>query len=499
MFGALNYFLTGAKKAGVTATYLVVAGGGSGGRTGPGGGSGGGGGAGEVIYGTGLSLSFGTSYGITIGAGGASVTTNVTSGINGNNSSFASTVVALGGGGGGAYNDTFNGKSGGSGGGGCYYASTTGGASTTGTLGGGTHYGNAGGAGAYLGEASGGGGGAGTAGAAAIVNNGGNGGDGQAFSISGSSVTYGGGGGGGTYTTTGTTGAGGSGGGGASSVNPANSISGTINTGGGGGGVGDGLPTSGNSGAGGSGVVIISIPNTYVAVFSSGCTVTSTVSGGNNIYTVTATSTTSETVKFITPPVIGSALGGGYFAGFISTSGNGVANYYLIVAPKSSGESQSSAFGPGTPAAPGTSDIDGPANSTAMNSTTYPAAYFCKGLTIGGFSDWYSPATNELEVCYYNLKPGTHTNNTGSGINPNAVPARSSNYTSGNPAQTSATLFQVSGGQDFGQVNYWTSVQDPSITNRGKIQSFYTGSQGSLYKPSFGYNYRIRAVRRVAV
>jgi hypothetical protein len=135
-----------------------------------------------------------------------------------------------------------------------------------------------------------------------------------------------------------------------------------------------------------------------------------------------------------------------------------------------------------------------------MNSTTYPAAYFCKGLTIGGFSDWYSPATNELEVCYYNLKPGGTTNITYSGINPNAVPARSSNYTAGNPPQTSATLFQISvGSQNFGEVFYWTSVQDPSITNRGKFQSFYRGAQGTVYKPSFGYNYRIRAVRRVAV
>lgn len=206
-----------------------------------------------------------------------------------------------------------------------------------------------------------------------------------------------------------------------------------------------------------------------------------------------------QNLRSFGPPAIGSAFGGGYLAGSISTAGNGIADYYLVVAPKSSGESQSSAWGPGTPFISGTTDIDGPANSTILNSSTYPAAYFCKGLTIGGFSDWYSPATNELEVCYYNLKPGGVTNNTSSGINPNAVPARSSNYTSGSPAQTSATLFQAGGGQDFGQVTYWTSVQDPAITNRGKTQNFYRGAQGSLYKPSNGYNYRVRAIRRVAV
>jgi hypothetical protein len=45
-------------------------------------------------------------------------------------------------------------------------------------------------------------------------------------------------------------------------------------------------------------VVIIKIPSTYTATFSGGVTQTSTTSGGFKIYTVTATSTTSETVSF---------------------------------------------------------------------------------------------------------------------------------------------------------------------------------------------------------
>jgi hypothetical protein len=50
---------------------------------------------------------------------------------------------------------------------------------------------------------------------------------------------------------------------------------------------------------GGSGVVIIKIPNTHSAIFSSGVTSSlSTSVVGFNIYTVTATSTTSETVAF---------------------------------------------------------------------------------------------------------------------------------------------------------------------------------------------------------
>jgi hypothetical protein len=41
---------------------------------------------------------------------------------------------------------------------------------------------------------------------------------------------------------------------------------------------------------------------------------------------------------------IGDAYEGGYYAGEISTSGNGVATHRLVVAPKSSGQSSSKAW-----------------------------------------------------------------------------------------------------------------------------------------------------------
>jgi hypothetical protein len=84
-----------------------------------------------------------------------------------------------------------------------------------------------------------------------------------------------------------------------------------------------------------------------------------------------------------------------------------------------------------------------------MNNASHPAAQFCEGLTIGTFSDWYMPAKNELEVCYFNLKPTTTSNNTSSGTNTNAVPSRGSNYTVGTPAQTSATDFQTGNTEAF--------------------------------------------------
>ena len=195
------------------------------------------------------------------------------------------------------------------------------------------------------------------------------------------------------------------------------------------------------------------------------------------------------------PGDIGSAFQGGYYAGQISTAGNGVADFYLVVAPKSSGEDNSKQWKTSNTSTSGTSSvIDGPTNSSNMNDASHPAAQFCEGLTIGGYSDWYMPAKNELEVCYYNLKPGTDNNNTSSGTNTNAVPSRGSNYTISVPAQTSATDFQTGNSQAFAAGSYWSSTEY-SATNAWR-QVFYSGYQLSSAK----YNStRVRAVRRVPV
>jgi len=129
-----------------------------------------------------------------------------------------------------------------------------------------------------------------------------------------------------------------------------------------------------------------------------------------------------------------------------------------------------------------------------MNDVTHPAAQFCEGLTIGGFSDWYMPAKNELDVCYYNLKPTTTSNNTSFGVNANAVPARASNYTAGTPSQTSATDFQITGAEDFGATDYWSSTENSAAN--GWLQAFGYGSQYGYIKNGYA---RVRAVRRVAV
>lgn len=242
--------------------YLVIGGGGSGGQLG-------GGGAGGYLSSSLENVTSGSSFTVTVGSGGAGVT-SVVRGNNGTNSSIAgtgyTTVTAIGGGGGGGQgsaSDAGTGKDGGSGGGGGENdaGTNTPGSGTTGQ----GNDGGTGGTGAGTQLSGGGGGGAGAAGSnAAGQYAGGAGGNGLTSKITGTSATRAGGGGGGAwwYNNGGssTGGAGGSGGGGAAGTtgNTA-AISGTVNTGGGGGGAG--FTSAGywitDSGNGGSGVVIL--------------------------------------------------------------------------------------------------------------------------------------------------------------------------------------------------------------------------------------------------
>ena len=196
---------------------------------------------------------------------------------------------------------------------------------------------------------------------------------------------------------------------------------------------------------------------------------------------------------------IGAAFGGGFFAGQISTAGNGIADYNLVIGPVASAQNASIKWKNANTTTTGAdSVINGIQNTADMvadgNATVYPAAHFCNDLVTGGFSDWYMPAENELEVCYYNLKPTTENNDTSTGINANAVPARASNYTSGTPAQTSATDFKSTGAEDFATVNYWVSTE--TGIKYGGCKNFNTGAFPIQYKNN---NLSVRAIRRVAV
>lgn len=200
------------------------------------------------------------------------------------------------------------------------------------------------------------------------------------------------------------------------------------------------------------------------------------------------------------PGAIGTAYEGGFYAGSISTTANSVATHYLVIGPLSTAQGTKQWKNANTATPGADSVIDGPQNTADMvangNSTVYPAAHFCNDLVIGGFSDWYMPAKNELEVCYYNLKPTTASNNTSSGTNTNAVPSRPSNYTAGTPAQTSAAAFQSGGSEAFSTASgYWSSTE---FNTQQATKMFFSNGDQNGYGLKTEGTY-VRAVRRVPV
>lgn len=263
--------------------HLVVAGGGGGSAGATTSRGGGGGGAGGYRTASAFSVLTGAKYPVVVGAGG---TAGTLSGTKGNDSVFYN-VISTGGGQGNRSNTLVGaaGSPGGSGGGASSITSATyiapgplpGDGNTPATS---PSQGNRGGFTSAASVGGGGGGGATSVGQDNTSGTGGAGGTGASNSITGSAVTYA------------TGGAGGNNAGGAAGA------VGAANTGNGGGG-GQAGATPGNGGAGGSGVVVLKVPSTFQAIFSAGVTSTLTTSvPGFNIYTVTATSTTSETVTF---------------------------------------------------------------------------------------------------------------------------------------------------------------------------------------------------------
>jgi hypothetical protein len=204
------------------------------------------------------------------------------------------------------------------------------------------------------------------------------------------------------------------------------------------------------------------------------------------------------------PVNVGDAYQGGYFAGYISHTADGVPTHALIVAPRADGATGSSYTlstnlqwkTANTTTAGTTSSFDGAANTAAMVTAgiaDHPAANFCVGLSIGGFTDWYLPARYELDIAYFNLKPGTVGNDTGWGSNVYAVPRRPLNNAPLFPRQTALTAFNTTS-QAFVADTHWSSSES-SATNGWNL-SFNNGNQINFGK-DFGN--RVRAFRRIAL
>jgi len=282
--------------------------------------------------------------------------------------------------------------------------------------------------------------------------------------------------------------------------NPANGAAYSLNTG-----TANTVALEANSAAGRGITYSVQSGSLPANVSISGANITGTPNTGQNNTSVVIRATAAGTNRFadrtlwftiISGPSLGDAYQGGYFAGEISTSLNGVATHRLIVSPAATGTGYGKQWKTDNSSTSGTNSLyDGPSNSSAMNDSGHPAAKFCEDLTIGGYTDWYLPSLYELAICYYNLKPSTALNLTSIGVNPAAVPTRGSNYSEGTPAQTALAAFQAGGAQAFNTTEYWTSSQYSS--NDAWWINFTNGNQVAAYGKT--NTMQVRAIRRVPV
>lgn len=205
-------------------------------------------------------------------------------------------------------------------------------------------------------------------------------------------------------------------------------------------------------------------------------------------------------------PNIGESFQGGFFAGLLSLNGDGVATHALVVSPRSSGTSSTQA-GIGTNLLWKTSNTDTPnsasffdgrANTDAIIAAgigDHPAAAFCVGLSIGGYSDWYLPSDTENHILRWNLARTSQSYAVGFGATNYSVPIRSSNYSTNNPAATSAPLFVGNGAEKIDSTIMWSST----TASASQVRSGYHADGSVLARNKTSTNLGLRAVRRVAL
>jgi len=195
------------------------------------------------------------------------------------------------------------------------------------------------------------------------------------------------------------------------------------------------------------------------------------------------------------PPSIAAApLEGGFYAGRILVAG---ILYALIVSPKAEGERKAGVWSKSYDSVDALSWNDGQANTAAMAESGSALAKWAQGLRIGGYSDWYIPSQDELEICYRCLKPTAEPNYlwSRSGINVSAVPPTYP-YAANSPTQTEHELFRAGGAEAFADEIYWSSTQHASSSTYAWYQVFGLGGQGGWRKDN---HIRARVVRRLAI
>lgn len=151
---------------------------------------------------------------------------------------------------------------------------------------------------------------------------------------------------------------------------------------------------------------------------------------------------------------------GGYYIGTIIDGGK---NFALFLAEKAEGQNNSLQWKTSNNTTAGTASVtNGPANLAGMVAAgiaLHPAGQFCNNLTIGGFTDWYLPAKDELNVIY--------TNRTA-----------------------------ISGGDAIDMDATWCWSSSEYTASHAWSQRFSDGGANFLVKASI---FRVRAVRRLEI
>jgi hypothetical protein len=216
--------------------------------------------------------------------------------------------------------------------------------------------------------------------------------------------------------------------------------------------------------------------------------------GGTSAWSNDVQFTTANSFGTVLAP--GGAYGGGYFAGYITLSGQ---RYALIVSDVSGSIRNGDLVGNNGIA---TSTSDGKANTAAYIAAGHysggnDAVNFVKNYRGGGYSDWYLPSLYEAEILYRNLKPTTDANNTAFGANAFASPAPTGNYLANNPAQTTAANFQYPAGAD----NLWDnndSMGCLTYVGGGNNSAYLIKRRdGTQQTHGPGNNMNYRAIRRI--
>jgi len=159
----------------------------------------------------------------------------------------------------------------------------------------------------------------------------------------------------------------------------------------------------------------------------------------------------------LSPSTLGESIFGGFYMGTICAAGS---CYYLIMAPNATGCACCQWKTTRTDSGVGAELCDGYGNTyDHLANATHPAGNWTATRSIGGFSDWYLPATCELNQLY---------------TNKGSSPA----------------------GEGFATGRYWSSTEDGAIpAGAACVQLF---SNGNIYCSIKNGTDRVRAIRRVA-